>query len=85
MEAVYVLEKNYRVPRLKICELLSSLIKTKYLEVEKRAVLITVLQRFHQTKLDFVDLLLLEQSRLANAPIFTFDKDLEKAALGLPR
>jgi len=85
LEAVYVLEKNYRVPRLKICELLSSLIKTKYLEVEKRAVLITVLQRFHQTKLDFVDLLLLEQSRLANAPIFTFDKDLEKAALGLPR
>ena len=80
LEEVYVLEKNYRVPRAKISELLSSLIKTKYLEVEKRAALITVLQRFYQTKLDFVDLLLLEQSRFAGASIFTFDKDLKKAA-----
>ena len=80
LEAVYVLEKNYRVPRLKISELLSSLIKTKYLETEKKAALITVLQRFYQTKLDFVDLLLLEQSRFVGASIFTFDKGLKKAA-----
>ncbi|MCG2692483.1 PIN domain-containing protein [Microgenomates group bacterium] len=63
LEAVYVLEKSYHVPRVKISELLSSLIKSKYLETEKKEILIAVLQRFWQTKLDFVDLLLLEQSR----------------------
>lgn len=79
LEAVYVLEKSYHVPRVKISELLSSLIKSKYLETEKKEILIAVLQRFWQTKLDFVDLLLLEQSRSVTAQIFTFDKDLKKA------
>lgn len=80
LEAVYVLEKNYRVPRVKISELLSGLIKSKYLETEKKEVLIAVLQRFWQTKLDFVDLLLIEQSRSVSVQIFTFDKGLKKAA-----
>lgn len=79
LEAVYVLEKNYRVPRVKISELLSGLIKSKYLETEKKEVLIAVLQRFWQTKLDFVDLLLIEQSRSVSVQIFTFDKGLKKA------
>lgn len=80
VETVYVLEKIYRVPREKIADLLQSFVKFKYIEVEKRKVLIEAFERYRITGYDLVDLLLYVQARQEGnkVEVWSFDKDFKK-------
>lgn len=74
-EVVYVLSKVYNVDRLAICTNVNILLNIA--DVEEKAVLKQALQNYEQTKLDFVDCILLAYNQTNNATIATFDKKLK--------
>ena len=76
-EIVYVLEKVYDLPRLKIAKALEALVEC--VQCEDRELLLGALTTFRvNRKLDIVDAILAARHRLRQLEILTFDKDLLK-------
>lgn len=73
-ECVYVLTGIYELPRSVISEAL-----TRFLDevsCERSRILMKALQLFADTKLDFVDCILLAANQLTGQPVLTFDRKL---------
>jgi predicted nucleic-acid-binding protein len=77
-EVVYVLHKVYKVPRKEIATALSEFLQLDSISTMAAAVLDVGLAMFAETKLDFVDCLMIGYKKAGYA-VFTFDKDLLKA------
>lgn len=75
-EVVYVLRKFYKVDRQKTAEALLTVLEE--IDVAHKAVMIYASKLYGETKLDFVDCLLIAYHRLENVEIITFDEDLNK-------
>jgi len=75
MECVYVLERVYRVPREKVGSLLGGLVKTFFLDVPDRRVLLSVFDVYLQSTVDFLDVFLYELAREEGGKVLSFDKD----------
>ena len=75
-EMVYVLSSVYNIKRQDISTELTNLLT--FAETDDKAVMIQALKNYSQTKLDFVDCILLAYSMLQNIEIATFDKKLIK-------
>ena len=73
-EMVYVLSSVYNIKRIDISNVLSNLLI--YAETDDKAVMLQALKNYSQTKLDFVDCILLAYSMIQNIEIATFDKKL---------
>ncbi len=73
-EMVYVLNSVYNIKRKDISNELTKLLA--YTETDDKAVIIQALKDYSQTKLDFVDCILLSYSMVQNIEIATFDKKL---------
>ncbi len=73
-EMVYVLSSVYSINRQDISSELTNLLS--YAETDDKAVMIQALKNYSQTKLDFVDCILLAYSMIQNIEIATFDKKL---------
>jgi predicted nucleic-acid-binding protein len=73
-EMVYVLNGVYNIKRQDISKELTNLLA--YAETEDKAVMIQALKNYSQTKLDFVDCILLAYSIIQHTEIATFDKKL---------
>lgn len=76
-EVVYVLQGVYEVPRETIAHTLSELCAR--LGCDRLDVLLGALDAFRETRLDFVDCILLATARLGKAEVLTFDKRLKHA------
>lgn len=77
-EVIYVLQKVYAIDRKDIQIQLSQLIEEKLVNMEKPEVFLKALQYYSDSRLDFVDTLLLAYQTLDGQEIFTFDKKLLK-------
>jgi predicted nucleic-acid-binding protein len=77
-EVVYVLNKVYRVDRRKIERELTITINEKNAVIPHRKVVLEALQVYAQTKLDFVDCLLIGYAKMEGHQIISFDKKLNK-------
>jgi predicted nucleic-acid-binding protein len=77
-EVVYVLHKVYRVDRCKIERELTITINEKNAVIPHREVVFEALQIYVQTKLDFVDCLLIGYAKIEGHHIITFDKKLNQ-------
>ena len=77
-ECIYVLLKIYKIDRLTIAEKLRDLLYYKGIVNLDKQDLIEAIDRFGQTKLSFVDCLLIAKSKNNTMPIFTFDEELIK-------
>lgn len=73
-EIVYVLNSVYKVERSGISANIAAFLS--YVETNDKAVVFMALQNYEQTKLDFVDCILLAYNQIENAQIETFDKKL---------
>ena len=76
MEVVFVLDRFYGKSREEIARVLTLLLKTEYLDVPEREVLINTMELYGRTKLDWVDLLLYSRAKEAGAEVLTFDEEL---------
>jgi predicted nucleic-acid-binding protein len=77
-EVVYVLQRVYAVERRDIQQQLSQLIDERLVAVEKANILLTALECYSTSTLNFVDTLLLAYHRVEQHAIFTFDHKLNK-------
>ena len=76
-EVVYVLRGVYGVPRDEVSQTLGALLPR--LECDRLDVLLGALDSFRDTRLDFVDCVLLANAALGKAEVLTFDKKLAAA------
>jgi len=76
-ETVYVLEKVYDIPRLKIRSAINILLDYKNLDLTSKDLLREALSLYSTRKLDFVDSILLAQNHVYKHTIHTFDKKLK--------
>jgi len=77
-EVVYVLAKAYKIERTLIQEKLLGVLWNENVETPSQAVVETALRYFGETKLDFVDCLMVGYAVVEDRKVFTFDKELKK-------
>jgi predicted nucleic-acid-binding protein len=77
-EAVYVLAKTYKVERALIQQMLSGILRNENVENPNQGVVETALRYFGDTKLDFVDCLMIGYYIIEGHQVFTFDQKLQK-------
>lgn len=75
-EIVYVLEKVYKVPRIKINSALVSLFSYENIDTIDKDIIVQSLNLYSTTSLDFVDTLLIGYNKVRKYKIFSFDKKL---------
>ncbi|MEI6728350.1 MAG: PIN domain-containing protein [bacterium] len=75
-EIIYILHDHYNFERQKITEALQSLIAEENLIVGKKEVVLSSLDYFESTKLDFADCFILALSEAENCELVSFDKKL---------
>ena len=81
MEAVYVLTKFYKVPRVEAAERLGGLLRYAGLAQEPSGFFPEALALFGRGGLDFVDCLLVVRERGGRGAVFTFDRPLSRKLL----
>ncbi len=83
-EVVYVLQKVYGIERTVIQQHLNSLLNEDLVGMEKSGVFRKALEYFSQTRLDFVDTVLLAYQVIEQQKIYTFDNKLLKFINKIP-
>ena len=74
-EVVYVLNGVYGVDRRKISVILRDF--TNEIDIQDRGVVLSALEFYSQTNLDYVDCVLLARNKVLNDIVFTFDRKLK--------
>jgi predicted nucleic-acid-binding protein len=77
-ESVFVLASFYKHPRVSIASVLSKLITSPGVEIEREAIHLDALNRYHRTQRHFVDCLIAATAAAENIPVATFDEDFRK-------
>ena len=77
-EAVYVMSKTYKIERSVIQKTLLGFMRNENVETPSQSVVETALRYFGETKLDFVDCLMVGYAIIEGHRIVTFDKELKK-------
>ncbi|WAM33908.1 PIN domain-containing protein [Caldicellulosiruptor morganii] len=77
-EIIYVLEKLYKVERKEISNTLIKLFAHPNIFVQDLAVITGALKIYADKGVDFVDAVLVAQSKCNGYTVYTFDKKLEK-------
>lgn len=75
-ETIFVLNSFYKVPREKICTILSELLTYKGIKCEKE-ILLRALKIYQDENLHIVDSVLLSKSKNEDISILTFDEKLK--------
>lgn len=78
MEINYVLLKVYSVDKIKVIDYLSTLIKTPYLEIINRKILLNCLDIYQKYSIDFIDALLFSYAKENKSEVLSFDSDFKK-------
>lgn len=78
LEVEYVLRKVYKISRKDISEKLLSILKMKYLHIEKQESLISSLKFYVKSNVDLVDALVYVESRKRDLIVLSFDNDFKK-------
>ena len=73
-EVVYVLYKLYNIPKEKINSIVSPIFDE--VEIAHKDVVLSALELYSSTSLDFVDSLLISRNKLLGEKILSFDKKL---------
>jgi len=77
-ECVYVLLKVYKVPKIKVCDILTELFNYAGISPINRDILINSLKLFLEHNVDIVDTIVHATAKHQQWDIFTFDQDMKK-------
>ena len=75
-ETIYVLDSCYNFTRQRITDIILKLSSLDNICFENEEIVVLALNKYAQTKLDFVDTLLYAYNQVTGLPVETFDKDL---------
>ena len=78
LELDYILEKNYRLPRIETVTLLGRIVTTPYLKIEDKIAFQEGLIAFSHSSASLVDSFLFHKAQLDDAAVLSFDKDIKK-------
>lgn len=73
-EVIYVLVKLYNIPRKEINGIVSPVFDE--VEIEHKDVVLSALELYSSTSIDFVDCILISRNKLLSEKVFSFDKKL---------
>jgi predicted nucleic-acid-binding protein len=79
-EIVYVLSEYYNFEREKIVYSLASIVSEENLIMKNKDIILTTLEIFRESSLDFADAYLLAFKEHKNCELITFDKKLQNKA-----
>ncbi|MCU0322614.1 MAG: PIN domain-containing protein, partial [Chitinophagaceae bacterium] len=79
-EIVFILSSFYKVPRNKICEVLSELLAYKGIICEDKDSLLLALSLYHKQNLHIVDCVLIAKAEQNGLDILSFDQKLIKVS-----
>ncbi len=82
-EVVYVLEKNYKVSREEISDVLVNLIQINNISIVDKHIIIKAFDVYSRRKIDFVDCLICAYSE--DYEVISFDRDVSKCVSSLKR
>lgn len=77
-EIDYVLRGVYSLPKAEVVDILLKLIKTFYLKIADRELLITTVEKYQSINVDLFDIYLCYLALSKNASVLSFDKDFRK-------
>jgi predicted nucleic acid-binding protein len=77
-ECVYVLSKVYKVPKIKVCEVLTELLSYQGISKINRDILLGSLRLFSEYNVDIVDTIVYATAKHQQWDIFSFDQDMKK-------
>ena len=77
-ECVYVLLKVYKVPKSKVCEVLTGILSYAGSSQVNREILIKSLQLFSEHNVDVVDAIVHTTAKQQDWDVFSFDQDIKK-------
>jgi predicted nucleic-acid-binding protein len=77
-ECVFVLESFYEKPRRDIAQVLSDLVTSPGMELAELAIHLDAMERYHTSKLHFVDCLIAAHAVADDISVATFDNDFKK-------
>ena len=79
VELVWVLRRNYRLPRDRVAMVLEALLATEGLEIEAASDVARAAFRYRQGEADFADLMIASAAeRRVASPLYTFDQKLAR-------
>ena len=77
-EIVYVLEKVYKVPKVKINKVLTDFFASSSVIISDKRLIFESLKTYEKYNLDFVDSILLAYKKIRKYEVITFDNKLNK-------
>lgn len=77
-EIDYVLRGVYSLSKNETTDLLLKLVKTPYLKIANRSLIISTLEKYQTTKIDLFDIYLYFLAKSKGSLIFSFDRDFLK-------
>lgn len=81
-ELNYVLRGVYTLTRKEAAEILAQLVKTPYINVVNRDILISAVERYKKVSIDLTDIYIYLLAEKEKAEVLTFDKDFDKLKQG---
>lgn len=78
VEAAHMLSRYYKLPKLKVCELLRGILGLEFLLMDYRIDLARAIDVYEGAGIDFVDALLYVRAKEKKASLLSFDSDFTK-------
>ena len=77
-EIIYVMQKVYRVEKVKIVDAVKLIISYDHMHVDNQLIILKALNLYMDKNIDFADAILCAKNNLEGYQVMSFDKDIKK-------
>ncbi len=78
LELDYVLRGVYNLSKNEVVNILSKLIKTPYINIENRDLMLNIIEEYEKKSVDLFDVYLFYLAKNKKSEVITFDRDFKK-------
>ena len=83
LEIEYILRVRYKVAKAEVIGKIVSLLKSSFLMIEDKDILLYAFSLYEKYSIDLVDLVVLAKSKAYSCEVLTFDKQLKKLSTSI--
>ena len=77
-EIIYVLEKIYKEPKIRVYSLLVPILNLRKVHVPNKKIILKALEIYVKEKIDFTDAWISAYAKEKGIPVYSYDKDFDK-------
>jgi predicted nucleic-acid-binding protein len=77
-ELDYVLRGVYHLSKTEVVDILSKLIKTPYINIKNRGLILTIIEEYQKKTIDLFDIYLFYLAKNEKSEVISFDRDFKK-------